>query len=43
MKQLMLAVMLAVGIGAALLVTSGISAVVGYADCLRVDNPDNPP
>jgi hypothetical protein len=40
MRQIILGVVLAIGIGAALVVSSGILAVAG-ADCLRDDTPSN--
>jgi uncharacterized protein (UPF0333 family) len=43
MKQLILAVVLAIGIGAAFVVSSGISAYADPKPCARVDNPESTP
>jgi uncharacterized protein (UPF0333 family) len=42
MKQLILAVVLAIGIGAAFVVSSGISAAIAD-NCVRTDAPSNVP
>jgi hypothetical protein len=42
MKQLLLAVLLALALGAAFVVTSGIQSIAGD-QCAAVDNPDNQP